>query len=194
MFRSSLEHKRQRDLDAHSTSDGDPTSRRATQTLQYCIQKHDASQLHYDFRLELDGALKSWVLPKGPSLDPNVRRLAVHVEDHSLDYADFEGHIPDGHYGAGEVIVWDRGTWIPEGDAQHGYSTGKLLFRLQGQKLSGLWRLYRTRLGGKKEQWLLVKSVDAESRSETHYSIVAAEPASVLSERTIEPRRRQGED
>lgn len=159
------------------------------QALQFCIQKHDASHLHYDFRLELDGTLKSWAIPKGPSLDPKVRRLAVHVEDHPLDYADFEGHIPEGHYGAGDVIVWDRGVWEPEGDAHEAYAKGKLRFRLQGEKLSGVWNLFRTRLDGKKEQWMLVKSHDDQARSEADYSVVQAQPDSVLSDRTLVPRK-----
>ncbi|MDD2046785.1 DNA ligase D [Pseudomonas putida] len=157
--------------------------------LQYCIQKHDASHLHYDFRLELDGTLKSWAIPKGPSLDPKVRRLAVHVEDHPLDYASFEGHIPEGHYGAGDVIVWDRGVWIPEEEPHKAFAKGKLRFRLQGEKLSGIWNLFRTHLAGKKEQWLLVKSDDAQARPQADYDILEAEPDSVLSERTLIERK-----
>ncbi|UVK80950.1 DNA ligase D [Pseudomonas sichuanensis] len=183
------EYQRKRDFDATPEPAGQRARPRSAHALRYCIQKHDASHLHYDFRLELDGTLKSWAIPKGPSLDPKVRRLAVHVEDHPLDYADFEGRIPEGHYGAGEVIVWDRGIWQPEGDPREAYAKGKLRFRLQGEKLSGVWNLFRTHLAGKKEQWMLVKSHDGQARKETDYSIVEALPDSVLSERTLPPRR-----
>ncbi|WEK28912.1 MAG: DNA ligase D [Candidatus Pseudomonas phytovorans] len=182
------EYQRKRDFTATPEPAGKRAHPRPAHGLQYCIQKHDASHLHYDFRLELDGTLKSWAIPKGPSLDPKVRRLAVHVEDHPLDYASFEGHIPEGHYGAGDVIVWDRGLWEPEGDPREAYAKGKLRFRLQGEKLSGVWNLFRTHLAGKKEQWMLVKSHDGEARSETDYSIVDALPDSVLSDRTLVPR------
>ncbi|QAX85759.1 DNA ligase D [Pseudomonas sp. DTU12.3] len=153
--------------------------------LQFCIQKHDASHLHYDFRLELDGALKSWAVPKGPSLDPKVKRLAVHVEDHPLDYATFEGSIPEGHYGAGDVIVWDRGVWIPQEDPHKAYAKGKLKFELQGEKLGGIWNLVRTHMPGKKEQWFLIKHQDSAARPQDDYDVLVAEPDSVLSERTI---------
>ncbi|MFJ4249975.1 DNA ligase D [Pseudomonas sp. NPDC089741] len=153
--------------------------------LQFCIQKHDASHLHYDFRLELDGALKSWAVPKGPSLDPKVKRLAVHVEDHPLDYATFEGSIPEGHYGAGDVIVWDRGVWIPQEDPHKAYAKGKLKFELQGEKLGGIWNLVRTHMPGKKEQWFLIKHQDSAARPQDDYDVLVAEPNSVLSERTI---------
>ncbi|MBA1314939.1 DNA ligase D [Pseudomonas monteilii] len=182
------EYQRKRDFNATPEPAGKRARPRSAHALQYCIQKHDASHLHYDFRLELDGTLKSWAIPKGPSLDPKVRRLAVHVEDHPLDYANFEGRIPEGHYGAGDVIVWDRGVWEPEGDPREAYAKGKLRFRLQGEKLSGVWNLFRTHLAGKKEQWMLVKSHDGQARSETDYSIVEALPDSVLSERTLPPR------
>ncbi|EKT4502552.1 DNA ligase D [Pseudomonas putida] len=182
------EYQRKRDFNATPEPAGKRARPRSSHALQYCIQKHDASHLHYDFRLELDGTLKSWAIPKGPSLDPKVRRLAVHVEDHPLDYANFEGSIPEGHYGAGDVIVWDRGVWEPEGDPREAYAKGKLRFRLQGEKLSGVWNLFRTHLAGKKEQWMLVKSHDGQARSETDYSIVEALPDSVLSERTLPPR------
>lgn len=183
------EYHRKRDFNATSEPLGKHAKPRSAHALQYCIQKHDASHLHYDLRLELDGTLKSWAIPKGPSLDPKVRRLAVHVEDHPLDYANFEGHIPEGHYGAGDVIVWDRGIWEPEGDPRQAYAKGKLRFRLQGEKLSGVWNLFRTQLAGKKEQWMLVKSNDGRARSEVDYSIVEALPDSVLSERSLPPRR-----
>ncbi len=183
------EYARKRDFNATPEPSGQRSRGKRAHALQFCIQKHDASHLHYDFRLELDGTLKSWAIPKGPSLDPKVRRLAVHVEDHPLDYANFEGHIPEGHYGAGDVIVWDRGIWEPEGDAREAYAKGKLRFRLQGEKLSGMWNLFRTRLAGKKEQWMLVKSHDGQARSESEYSIVEDQPDSVLSDRTLVPRR-----
>ncbi|OOG10978.1 DNA ligase D [Pseudomonas sp. C9] len=153
--------------------------------LQFCIQKHDASRLHYDFRLELEGALKSWAVPKGPSLDPKVKRLAVHVEDHPLDYATFEGSIPEGHYGAGDVIVWDRGVWIPQEDPVKAYAKGKLKFELQGEKLGGLWNLVRTHMPGNQEQWFLIKHQDSSAKPESDYDVVTAEPDSVLSDRTL---------
>ncbi|MBC3382819.1 DNA ligase D [Pseudomonas sp. SWRI179] len=165
-------------------------SAKSAHALQFCIQKHDATRLHYDFRLELDGALKSWAVPKGPSLDPKAKRLAVHVEDHPLDYATFEGSIPEGHYGAGDVIVWDRGVWIPQGDPHEAYEKGRLKFELQGEKLSGLWNLVRTHMPGKQEQWFLIKHQDSAARPESEYDVVQAEPDSVLSDRTIVPKRR----
>ncbi|HCV37940.1 MAG TPA: ATP-dependent DNA ligase, partial [Pseudomonas sp.] len=182
------EYERKRDFNATPEPSGKGGRGKRAHALQFCIQKHDASHLHYDFRLELDGTLKAWAIPKGPSLDPKVRRLAVHVEDHPLDYADFEGHIPEGHYGAGDVIVWDRGVWEPEGDPRQAYAKGKLRFRLQGEKLAGVWNLFRTHLAGKKEQWMLVKSHDGEARSEDDYRIVEAQPDSVISDRTLHPR------
>ena len=188
------EYQRKRDFNATSEPAGKtPQGRQAhAHALQFCIQKHDASHLHYDFRLELDGTLKSWAIPKGPSLDPKVRRLAVHVEDHPLDYATFEGSIPEGHYGAGDVIVWDRGVWEPEGDPHLAYAKGKLRFRLRGEKLAGVWNLFRTSMGGKKEQWMLIKSNDGEARSEADYDILEDKPDSVLSERTLLPRQAKG--
>jgi bifunctional non-homologous end joining protein LigD len=110
--------------------------------LSFVVQKHAASHQHYDFRLEIDGTLKSWAVPKGPSLDPRIKRLAVHVEDHPLEYAAFEGIIPAPGYGAGKVIVWDRGSWIAEGDALAGYRKGRLEFELRGKNSKAYGRLY----------------------------------------------------
>ncbi|POD68928.1 ATP-dependent DNA ligase [Pseudomonas syringae group genomosp. 3] len=151
--------------------------------LSFVIQKHDARNLHYDFRLELDGTLKSWAVPKGPSLDPKQKRLAVHVEYHPLDYAAFEGSIPKGQYGGGDVIVWDRGIWQPHGDPRKTYADGKLKFTLIGEKLSGEWALVRTRLkgSGSKEQWLLIKEKDDIARPAAEYDITEAQPQSVIS-------------
>lgn len=152
-------------------------------SLSFVIQKHDASHLHYDFRLELDGTLKSWAVPKGPSLDPTNKRLAVHVEDHPLGYAGFEGSIPKGQYGGGDVIVWDRGIWQPHGDPRQTYKAGKLKFTLIGEKLSGEWALVRTHLkgSGDKEQWLLIKEKDEVARPGDEYDILVEQPQSVIS-------------
>lgn len=188
MNRNLDDYNRMRDFSATSEPAAVKRSGRKTaanHALQFCIQKHDASHLHYDFRLELDGALKSWAVPKGPSLDPKVKRLAVHVEDHPLDYATFEGSIPEGHYGAGDVIVWDRGVWIPLEDPHKAYEKGKLKFELQGEKLGGVWNLVRTHMPGKKEQWFLIKHQDNAARPQDDYDVLLAEPDSVLSERTI---------
>jgi bifunctional non-homologous end joining protein LigD len=190
------DYNRMRDFSATS----EPAAKRSVKktakdhALQFCIQKHDASRLHYDFRLELDGALKSWAVPKGPSLDPKVKRLAVHVEDHPLDYATFEGSIPEGHYGAGDVIVWDRGVWIPQGDPAQAYAKGKLKFELQGEKLGGLWNLVRTHMPGKQEQWFLIKHQDGAAKPESDYDVVSAEPDSVLSERTLVTQKPKAAD
>src|SRR5215510_11343822 len=116
---------------------------------RFVIQQHAARRMHYDFRLELGGVLLSWSVPRGPSLSPRDRRLAVRTEDHPLDYADFEGIIPPGEYGGGTVAVWDRGTWEPDGDAHAAMAKGKLSFALHGQKLHGRWHLVRTRPSGK---------------------------------------------
>ncbi|MBK5354700.1 DNA ligase D [Pseudomonas sp. TH41] len=181
------DYNRMRDFSATSEPAAKRSGKRTAKdhALQFCIQKHDASHLHYDFRLELDGALKSWAVPKGPSLDPTVKRLAVHVEDHPLDYASFEGSIPEGHYGAGDVIVWDRGVWIPQDDPAQAYAKGKLKFELQGEKLGGLWNLVRTHMPGKQEQWFLIKHQDGAAKPESDYDVVSAEPDSVLSDRTL---------
>jgi bifunctional non-homologous end joining protein LigD len=159
----------------------------ADQALSFVIQEHDARRLHYDFRLELDGTLKSWAVPKGPSLDPSVKRLAVHVEDHPLDYGSFEGDIPEGNYGAGSVIVWDRGTWAPQSgsieEAAREYEKGKLKFILDGEKLHGGWTLVKSHMrgSGDKEQWLLIKERDDEARPEAEYDILLKKPGSVMS-------------
>ena len=142
----------------------EPNGRRAEAepgALRYYIQRHDATRLHYDFRLELDGVLKSWAVPKGPSLDPEVKRLAVEVEDHPLEYGEFEGVIPEKQYGAGDVLLWDQGAWVPEDpDSEAALRKGRLHFALDGVKLRGRWVLFRTR--GK--QWILRKRDDEAAR------------------------------
>jgi bifunctional non-homologous end joining protein LigD len=132
----------------------------------FCVQKHAARRLHYDFRLELNGVLVSWAVPRGPSLDPAEKRFAVEVEDHPVEYADFEGVIPEGNYGAGAVIVWDRGVWIPTTDPVAGLRDGKLDFELRGYKLRGLWHMVRTKRAAAKDppQWLLMKKADGFAR------------------------------
>lgn len=178
-------YRRLRDFGATPEPEGakGPTRHGRSGPLSFVVQKHAARSLHYDFRLELDGTLKSWAVPKGPSLDPADKRMAVHVEDHPLSYADFEGDIPPGHYGAGHVIVWDRGAWTPLGDPRAGFSKGKLEFELKGSKLRGRWALVRMRRreGERQEAWLLLKERDAHARPSATFNVVAARPESVLS-------------
>lgn len=149
----------------------------------FVVQKHAARNLHYDFRLELDGVLLSWAVPKGPSLRVADKRLAMRTEDHPLEYAKFEGVIPKGEYGGGTVIVWDRGTWTPIGDPKEGVKKGSLTFTLDGEKLSGRWHLVRTKRGGK-EAWLLFKGRDEAANEDT--SIIEQAPNSVVSGKSIE--------
>jgi bifunctional non-homologous end joining protein LigD len=158
---------------------GEPVTR--GERLAFVIQKHWASRLHYDFRLELDGVLLSWAVPKGPSYDPAEKRMAVQVEDHPVSYGSFEGTIPAGQYGAGKVIVWDRGTWEPVGDAREGIELGKLVFRLHGEKLAGLWELVRiAKPGDKQNAWMLFKKRDEWARPLAEYNVIAALPDSVV--------------
>ena len=147
----------------------------------FVIQKHWASRLHYDFRLELDGTMKSWAVPKGPSFDPADKRMAVHVEDHPLSYNQFEGTIPPKQYGAGKVIIWDKGTWVPLEDPHQGMRDGKLKFELHGHKLHGRWTLVRMkgRRSERQDVWLLIKEKDQHVRAGTEYSVVDALPDSV---------------
>ncbi|SOZ39499.1 DNA ligase D [Cupriavidus neocaledonicus] len=178
-------YRRMRDFGATpepSGAAGRAAPRKRAAALSFVIQKHAARRLHYDFRLELGGTLKSWAVPKGPSLDPADKRMAVHVEDHPMDYAGFEGVIPAGHYGAGTVIVWDRGTWVPVGDAEAGYRSGKLKFELRGEKLHGHWTLVRMHGSRQKEQdaWLLIKERDDAAVPASEFDVVEALPDSVL--------------
>jgi bifunctional non-homologous end joining protein LigD len=167
------------------SDDAEPTAGAAR---LFVVQKHAARRLHWDLRLEMGGVLRSWAVPRGPSLDPADKRLAVETEDHPLDYVDFEGVIPAGNYGAGAMIVWDRGVWIPQGSVKEGYADGKLLFELQGHKLRGVWTLVRTK-GEDDRAWLLLKKPDAAASSDAP----AFDESSVLSGLTIEELR-EGND
>jgi bifunctional non-homologous end joining protein LigD len=155
---------------------------------RYVIQKHAATRLHYDLRLELDGVMKSWAVTRGPSLDPNEKRLAVHVEDHPIEYNKFEGTIPKGEYGGGTVMIWDRGRWSPEGDAHKGYAKGHLMFDLDGEKLRGRWHLVRmrSRPNERHENWLLIKGKDEEARGPRGKDILEEEPRSAVTGRSLE--------
>src|SRR5450631_2910887 len=180
------EYKRKRDFTATAEP---PAHVGATETgRSFVVQKHAARQLHYDFRLELDGVLKSWSIPKGPSFDPAAKRLAVEVEDHPIDYGGFEGIIPAGQYGGGTVLVWDRGTWQPVGDARESLAAGHLKLDLFGEKLRGRWALIRMkpRRGEDDRNWLLVKDRDEHARAESEWSVTEARPESVASGRAME--------
>ena len=147
--------------------------------LQFVIQKHRASRLHYDFRLEHDGVMLSWAVPKGPSLDPSNKRFAMQTEDHPIEYNQFEGVIPEGEYGAGTVMIWDHGTWEPEvEDVERALAKGDLKFKLYGKKLGGSWVLVRMR----ERQWLLIKHRD---KAASTMDITSAKPRSAVSRRTL---------
>ena len=183
------DYQRKRDFAATPEPSG---SRSASSTgdhpLSFVVHKHAARRLHYDVRLELDGVLLSWAVPKGPSLDPADKRLAVHVEDHPLEYATFEGAIPAGQYGAGAVIVWDRGTWQPLGDPRADLERGNLKLAFAGEKLRGAFALVRMkpRPGERGDNWLLIKERDEYARERGEYDVLAARPESVASGRTVE--------
>jgi bifunctional non-homologous end joining protein LigD len=174
---SLTEYKKKRKFD--KTPEPGPKKKRTKSGRMFVVQKHRATQLHYDFRLEADGVLKSWAVPKGPSLDPTVKRLAMQVEDHPVDYAKFEGVIPEGEYGGGTVMVWDYGTYEPEQeDVSAALRKGELKFTLDGQKLKGGWVLVRTR----DRQWLLIKHRDYYNTEE---EVTELAPASILTRRTL---------
>ncbi len=179
------EYRSKRDFGVTAEPEGASPRARAS-NLAYVIQKHRASQLHYDFRLEWHGVLLSWAIPKGPSLDASVKRLATRVEDHPLEYGGFEGVIPEGEYGGGTVMLWDRGTWTPEvDDVDAALEKGDLKFTLAGKKLRGSFVLVRTKLGyggSAKPQWLLIKHRDRYASSE---DILAEKPRSVLTNRLL---------
>lgn len=179
---------RKRNLAKSGEPGPDGSSRGSGHSPIFVIQKHDASTLHYDFRLEVDGVLKSWAVPKGPSTDPSEKRLAIEVEDHPLDYAQFEGTIPEGEYGAGTVLIWDRGTYENITEKEDGtrpmakaLAAGHVLVRLDGEKLQGGYALQR--IDDDKRQWLLVKMDD--DAADARRNPVSTEPDSVASDRSL---------
>lgn len=193
MARELEEYERRRDF--NKTGEPSPGSRSSDKDRTFVIQKHDARNLHYDFRLSIDGVLKSWAVPKGPSTDTRVKRLAILTEDHPMEYADFEGVIPEGEYGAGTVMVWDRGGYRnlrsgKEGKRGKGaasmeasYRDGHIEVWLEGHKLRGGYALTRTGSSGKREKWLLVKMRDEEA--DARRNPTSTETESVVSGRTM---------
>ena len=179
------EYNKKRDFRKTPEPSGERKSKKSSSKQIYLVQKHRATQLHYDFRLEWAGVLLSWAVPKGPSLDPSVKRLARQVEDHPVEYADFEGVIPADEYGGGTVMVWDIGTWEPEvPDVGEALRKGDLKFQLYGKKLQGSWVLVRSRGFGSKSKpsWLLIKHRDAYASDE---DVTVEEPYSALSGRSL---------
>ena len=171
------EYKKKRKFD--KTPEPGPETKKTKSGRIFVIQKHRATALHYDFRLEADGVLKSWAVPKGPSLDPKVKRLAMQVEDHPVDYAKFEGVIPEGEYGGGTVMVWDYGTYKPETtNVSEALRKGELKFSLNGKKLKGSWVLVRTR----ERQWLLLKHRDYYTTEE---DVTELAPVSIITRRSL---------
>lgn len=179
------EYGKKRDFKVTPEPSGKTAAKQKHDSLIYVIQKHRATALHYDFRLEWKGVLLSWAVPKGPSLDPSVKRLAMQVEDHPVDYSAFEGVIPEGEYGGGTVMVWDQGTWTPEqDDVDAALAKGDLKITLHGKKLKGSWVLVRTRGYGRSDgkSWLLIKHRDEYVSTE---DITVQKPKSVVSNRLL---------
>jgi len=190
------EYRAKRNFQVTGEPEGAGAYADSSAALAYVIHKHQASHLHYDFRLEWRGVLLSWAVPKGPSLDPSVKRLATRVEDHPLEYGGFEGVIPESEYGGGTVMLWDRGTWTPEvEDVDAALEKGDLKFTLHGKKLRGSWVLVRTKLGyggSKKPQWLLIKHRDRYAAGE---DVLTENPRSALTNRLLaEIARDEGGD
>ncbi len=182
-------YQNMRDFTKTPEPSGKSKSEKKDELPFFVIQKHDASHLHYDFRLEIDGVLKSWAVPKGPSYDPGTKRLAMMTEDHPMEYGSFEGVIPAGNYGAGNVIIWDHGQWEyiePGKDPREGLKKGKLTFRLNGKKMFGEWALVkiRGRDSGKGNEWLLLKHKDEWANPDVDVTEVA--PLSVVSDRSVD--------
>lgn len=174
-------YRKKRDFNKTSEPKG---QRPASKKFIYVVQKHQASHLHFDFRLALKGVLKSWAVPKGPSLHATEKRLAVEVEDHPLEYAKFEGTIPQGEYGGGAVMLWDRGTWEPLTDPVEGYQEGKLEFILHGEKLKGQWALVKMKTHGARPNWLLIKHKDKYATTTSDERLLSSK--SVKSGKTLE--------
>ncbi len=181
---SLTKYREKRDFTASPEPKGSSRSKSSAKDLSFVVQKHQASHLHYDFRLEWNGVLLSWAVPKGPSLDPTVKRLAMPVEDHPLEYGGFEGVIPEGQYGGGTVMVWDRGYWVPEvPDVDEALRAGQLKFSLYGRKLKGSWALVRTVIGGSpRTKWLLIKHRDGYASTK---DIAVEKPRSAISKQLL---------
>ena len=180
-----VKYHTKRDFKVSPEPKGSARAKASKAALIFVVQKHQASHLHYDFRLEWNGVLLSWAVPKGPSLDPAVKRLAMAVEDHPIEYAKFEGIIPEGQYGGGTVMVWDQGTWEPEQDPESGLLKGELKFSLHGKKLRGSWVLVRTKRGpgnSQRASWLLIKHRDQYASAS---DVVTEKPRSVVSKRLM---------
>lgn len=174
------EYVRKRRFDRTPEPKGGAVRKRRAPTLRFVVHKHRATALHYDFRLEAGGTMPSWAVPKGPSTDPKVKRFAMHVEDHPIEYASFEGIIPEGEYGGGTVMIWDHGTYEPEDGVEpvSALRTGRMRFTLQGKKLKGSWALVRMR----GRQWLLMKMKDRYASTD---DITLTKPRSVVSRRLL---------
>jgi len=184
------EYKRKRDFKrTPEPPPGQVKGRR--EALSYLIQKHDATRLHYDFRLEWNGVLLSWAVTKGPSLNPKDKRLAVRTEDHPVSYGSFEGTIPKGQYGGGTVMLWDKGTWEPAIDPREGLRKGHLSFILHGERLKGGWDLIRMRAEGKRENWLLIKEKDNEAQNGSADAFLKKLSSSVKSGRSMDEIARE---